>query len=52
MKLHIACMLAGLGMASGAMAQEPLKIGFLSTFSGPEGVLGQEQKRGSDDRSR
>lgn len=32
-----ACLAAGM-----ASAQEPIKIGFISTFSGPQGVLGQE----------
>jgi branched-chain amino acid transport system substrate-binding protein len=27
-------------------AQEPIKLGFLTTLSGPQGVIGQEQKRG------
>ena len=49
MKLHAAIMLAGLGLATtGAAAQEPFRLGFLSTLSGAEGVLGQEQKKGLD----
>src|SRR5262245_30262241 len=34
-----ACLLAS---ASGVYAEEPVKIGFISTFSGPSGQLGQE----------
>ena len=37
----IAAALAGL-LPCVANAQEPIKIGFISTFSGPQGVLGQE----------
>ena len=29
-----------------AVAQEPIRLGFLTTLSGPQGVIGQEQKRG------
>ena len=30
------------GLSVSASAQEPVKIGFISTFSGPSGGLGQE----------
>lgn len=29
-------------LSCGAVAQAPIKVGFISTFSGPQGVLGQE----------
>ena len=32
----------------GAQAQEPVRLGFLSSLSGTFGVLGAEQKRGLD----
>ena len=36
-------LLAGaMALATPALAQEPIKIGFISTFSGPSGQLGQE----------
>jgi branched-chain amino acid transport system substrate-binding protein len=35
--------LAAIGPAA---AQEPIKLGFMTTLSGPQGVIGQEQKRG------
>jgi len=31
-----------------AQAQSPLRLGFMSTTSGPQAVIGQEQKRGFD----
>jgi branched-chain amino acid transport system substrate-binding protein len=37
----VACALAMTGLA--AQAQQPLKIGFLGTLSGPAGALGQDQ---------
>jgi branched-chain amino acid transport system substrate-binding protein len=33
---------AAMAIATPALAQEPIKIGFISTFSGPSGQLGQE----------
>ncbi|MBV6304223.1 ABC transporter substrate-binding protein [Candidimonas humi] len=38
-----AALLAGAGATGPAMAQEPLKIGFIGTLSGPAGALGQDQ---------
>lgn len=35
---------AGLAFAGPAAAQQKLKIGFISTFSGPQGVMGQYMK--------
>ncbi|MFO1323057.1 MAG: ABC transporter substrate-binding protein [Burkholderiales bacterium] len=32
-----------LGVASGALAQAPVKIGFMAELSGPQGALGQDQ---------
>ena len=40
----IAAMVAALAFASPALAQQKLKIGFISTFSGPQGVMGQFMK--------
>ena len=40
--LSIACLLAA-GQIGVAHAQQPLKIGFLGTLSGPAGALGQDQ---------
>ena len=37
----IACTLALISV--GSQAQQPLKIGFLGTLSGPAGALGQDQ---------
>lgn len=42
MKKHVLAGLAAVLMSSTAHAQAPIKIGFLSTFSGPSGQLGQE----------
>jgi branched-chain amino acid transport system substrate-binding protein len=42
MKKRILAGLAAVLMSSAAYAQEPIRIGFLSTFSGPSGQLGQE----------
>ena len=39
----ICLLLAGIATAA---AQEPIRIGFLSTFSGPEGLLGEELLNG------
>lgn len=41
-RLLAAGLLATAGYATAALAQEPIKIGFISTFSGPQGVLGRE----------
>lgn len=40
--LSLAICAAGVILAGGVQAQEPVKIGFISTFSGPSGQLGQE----------
>ncbi|TAK48996.1 MAG: ABC transporter substrate-binding protein [Xanthobacteraceae bacterium] len=42
MKRHVLTAAATLMLTGAAMAQEPIKIGFLSTFSGPSAQLGQE----------
>ena len=43
--------LAGLALSAmlsvSAQAQEPVRLGFLTSMSGTFGVLGAEQKRGS-----
>lgn len=33
---------AGILLSSGAVAQDPIKIGFIGVFSGPQGALGQD----------
>jgi branched-chain amino acid transport system substrate-binding protein len=38
--------LGALALALPALAQEPIKIGFMATFSGPIGALGQDQYDG------
>jgi branched-chain amino acid transport system substrate-binding protein len=38
----VACVLALLGVTGPAVAQEPVKIGFITTLSGPGGYLGQD----------
>ena len=38
----VACVLALLSFADPAVAQEPVKIGFITTLSGPGGYLGQD----------
>ena len=40
----LAAIAAALAFASPAMAQQKIKIGFISTFSGPQGVMGQYMK--------
>lgn len=48
-KLRIAPLSAALALglaAASAHAQEPIRIGFISTMSGPQGVLGQELANG------
>lgn len=40
--LVVMCGVAALALPHAARADEPIKIGFLSTFSGPQGQLGQE----------
>jgi branched-chain amino acid transport system substrate-binding protein len=42
MKVAFAAALMAVSTFACASAQEPIKIGFISTFSGPSGVLGQE----------
>ena len=46
------CALALMLLLQPAVAQAPLKIGFVSTFSGPQGQLGEEihgrDARGAD----
>jgi branched-chain amino acid transport system substrate-binding protein len=44
----LAAFVTGGAVTGRAQAQEPLKLGMLTTLSGPLGVLGQEQKRGLD----
>jgi branched-chain amino acid transport system substrate-binding protein len=46
MTRHALALTAGLAMTAAASAQEPVRIGFMSTLSGPQAVIGQEQKRG------
>jgi branched-chain amino acid transport system substrate-binding protein len=46
--LTFAAALALLGTTAAVRAQEPIRLGFLSSLSGPFGVLGSEQKRGLD----
>lgn len=41
--VSVACLLAATHIGSTAYAQQPLKIGFLGTLSGPAGALGQDQ---------
>ncbi|MDB5618752.1 ABC transporter substrate-binding protein [Tardiphaga sp.] len=41
-KTTLALFAIGLLVGGGAHAQQPIKIGFISTFSGPSGQLGQE----------
>jgi branched-chain amino acid transport system substrate-binding protein len=41
-----AAVTALVGSAAVAQAQEPIRIGFLASLSGPFGILGAEQKRG------
>lgn len=45
-RMCVAAALALLGTSVSANAQEPIRLGFLSSLSGPFGVLGAEQKRG------
>ncbi|MFC0218072.1 branched-chain amino acid transport system substrate-binding protein [Pseudochelatococcus lubricantis] len=42
----VALMFAASLLAASAHAEEPIKIGFISTFSGPQGVLGRELLEG------
>lgn len=44
--LGVSALAAALHVTTGAHAQEPIKIGFISTFSGPQGVLGRELLEG------
>ncbi|MGX1306391.1 branched-chain amino acid transport system substrate-binding protein [Amorphus suaedae] len=50
MKFGQVCLAAGVFAAAmggaGAMAQDPLKIGFITTLSGPAGYLGQDVRDG------
>lgn len=41
-----ACLAAGITMSLGAQAQEPLKIGFITTLSTPAGYLGEDSRAG------
>jgi branched-chain amino acid transport system substrate-binding protein len=43
-KTILAAIVAALAFAAPAMAQQKLKIGFISTFSGPQGVMGEFMK--------
>src|SRR5690349_3536901 len=42
--LFAAALACALGVASPAQAQQKLKIGFITTLSGPQGVIGKHQK--------
>ncbi|MDB5594625.1 MAG: transporter substrate-binding protein [Hyphomicrobiales bacterium] len=46
MSLALGSVLTTGALTTGALAQEPIKIGFISTMSGPQGVLGQELANG------
>ena len=48
MKSYLLGVAASVALSGAAMAQEPFRIGFLSTMSGVSGVLGQDQRRGFD----
>jgi branched-chain amino acid transport system substrate-binding protein len=48
MNAKIFGLIAGLTFSGAAMAQEPFRIGFLSTMSGVAGILGQDQRHGFD----
>ncbi|MBM3646311.1 MAG: ABC transporter substrate-binding protein [Alphaproteobacteria bacterium] len=37
--------IAAIGLAMPAMAQTPIKIGFISTFSGPQAAIGEDMRR-------
>lgn len=41
--LSVTGLVAALGVAPAALAQSPVKIGFIGTLSGPGGALGQDQ---------
>lgn len=46
MKLRLLAAAAALGLlAAPAAAQQPVKIGFVSTFSGPQAAIGQDMRR-------
>src|SRR5262245_6378942 len=45
-KVWLLSLLAALASFSPALAQTPLKIGFLGEMSGPQGALGQDQYDG------
>jgi branched-chain amino acid transport system substrate-binding protein len=44
-KLFGATTIATLALAMPAMAQTPIKIGFISTFSGPQAAIGEDMRR-------
>ena len=44
LKPIVAALAAALAFATPAMAQQKIKIGFISTFSGPQGVMGNYMK--------
>jgi|TARA_R110000850_G_scaffold277144_4_gene424421 branched-chain amino acid transport system substrate-binding protein len=46
MKIRILAAAATMLLASMAMAQEPVKIGFMGVMSGPQGVLGEDMYAG------
>ena len=48
MKSYLLGVAASVALSGAALAQEPFRIGFLSTMSGVSGVLGQDQRRGFD----
>lgn len=44
-KLFGTATIAALALAMPAMAQAPIKIGFISTFSGPQAAIGEDMRR-------
>jgi len=46
MRTHLFALACSVAIAPAAIAAEPIKIGFISTFSGPGGQLGQELLEG------
>src|SRR5918911_3925402 len=43
-RIALACAATALAFSGPAAAQQKVKIGFISTFSGPQGVMGQFMK--------
>ncbi len=44
-RLFGSAMIAALALGAPAMAQTPIKIGFVSTFSGPQAAIGEDMRR-------